>query len=323
MSGKSIDDWFNCTFICAKRFGTSKFKLEQKLIKHPKVIITFADGNHNSYYFMDEPDMNKIESRHPIEISNLNALCNLLQVPEIADIEIDYFERFNIYKSKIVKNKQGQDKLVGTRHHSVPGLTITNHNLAVDQWPPVKIYWLPSENLIQNEYFCSTEKCGYSSDRPDNLKTHEINCTGIQQIITQQVPYGLIKNPIAKFKNLYNINLENESHWAVFDIETFTNGSCLVPVSIAVASTIEKPAYFQRLNDHPQSGFQLVVQFVKYLLKLQQKLAKIQPSIPINAQYIEKQLAKGAITKSEARQSINYLYSYNTLKCFGFNSRKV
>ena len=103
-SKKSIDDFFNCTFLTAKRFHTDIFNLERKSIQHERVIILFYDGNTKNY-FIGNKDYNKLESKNPIEIQ-INTLFNLFQQPTITDIEKEYFNRLNVYKLKPSKSTE-------------------------------------------------------------------------------------------------------------------------------------------------------------------------------------------------------------------------
>ena len=61
---------------------------------------------------------------------------------------------------------------------------------------------------------------------------------------------------------------------------------------------------------------------LEYLLKQQKKLIEKQRNIAEMASYIEKEYQERNVTKTEARQIVTYLHSYNTLKCFAFNGRK-
>ena len=316
-SGTSMSNFFNISILVAKKYGGS-FILDSKKLEHPELLIIFGDRNG---YFIDT-DYKNLKASVPVEIQ-LNSLLRMLNITQF-NLHDEYMNRVNIYKIKRVKDKRGNEILQGVRHYTVPGLSAhADLNIAVDVWPPQTIYWLPSINLLQNQHFCETEKCGYSASRVDTLKRHEINCTNIQQVLPKQELYGGKNNIVSKLKKLYNIDLERETNMLVYDIETFNNGEMLVPVSIATASTLDEPRYFQRANDDPESGYHLVKEFMEYLLKLQNRLIEKQNNIVKKASYIEKEYQKGIGRKNEAREIVNYLHSYNTLKCFAFNGRKV
>ena len=319
-SKKSLSDYFQATIVIAKQNLNTKsklFTLEKFKIIHPKIVIIFGDRHG---YFMDF-DLNQIKSRDPIQIE-INSLTMLLNLQPL-DLVSGYHGRVNIYKIKQIKNSNGKELLVGVRHHGVPGLTPKAVvNVAVDQWPPTELFWLPSDNLIQNKFFCKTNKCGFSSDRMNNLRTHEAKCTGIQEIIPKQTLYGLHDDCHTKLKKIFNMDIPNQKHMAVYDIETFNNGKHLIVVSIAVASTLDGPKYFQRKNDDPESGYLIVKQFMKYLLFLQKKLVFKQTWVMEEVSYLEQENESSNLVSSNVmRQLINFIKSYNTLKCFGFNAR--
>ena len=315
-SGKTMSDFFKVSILVAKRYNGS-FILESKKLEHPELLIIFGDRNG---YFIDT-DYTKLQASAPVEIQ-FDSLLRMLDIKQF-NLHDEYFNRVNIYKIKCVKDKRGNEILQGVRHYTVPGLSNAELNIAVDVWPPQTIYWLPSRNLFQNQHFCETEKCGYRASRSDNLKRHEKNCTNIQKVTPKQELYGRKNDVITKLKNISNFDLERQTHMLVYDIETFNNGEILVPVSIATATTLDEPKYFQRIDDDPESGYRLVKEFMEYLLKLQKELVKKQKHIGEKASYIEKKYQKGTISKTEARHLVNYLYTYNTLKCFAFNGRKV
>ena len=319
-TGLTLSDFYQTTIAIAKQNTNTKsklFSLERFKITFPRIVIIFGDRHG---YFMD-CDLNQLKSRDPIKIE-INSLTMLLGLPPF-DLINEYHGRLNIYKIKQIKNSNGKELLVGVRHHGVPGLTPKAVvNVAVDQWPPTELFWLPSDNLIQNKFFCKTTKCGFSSDRMDHLRTHEAKCSGIQEIIPKQTLYGLQDDCHTKLKKIFNMVIPNQKHMAVYDIETFNNGKHLIVVSIAVASTLDCPKYFQRKNDDPESGYLIVKQFMKYLLFLQKKLVFKQTWVMEEVSYLEQENESSNLVSSNVmRQLINFIKSYNTLKCFGFNAR--
>ena len=319
-SKKTLSDFYQTTIAIAKQNTNTKsklFSLERFKITYPKMIIIFGDRHG---YYMDF-DHAQLKSRDPIEIE-IPSLMKLLDLP-LFDLINEYHSIVNIYKIKQIKNSNGKELLVGVRHHGVPGLTPKAAvNIAVDTWPPTKTFWLPSDNLIENRFFCKTKKCGFSSDRMDHLRTHEAKCTGIQEIMPKQTLYGLKDDASTKLLRIFNMDIPNQNHLAVYDIETFNNGKHLIVVSIAVASTLEGPKYFQRLNDHPDSGYLLVKQFMEYILFLQKKLVWKQSWVEEEVSYLkEENESSKLVSANELGKLINFIKSFNTLKCFGFNAR--
>ena len=319
-TGLTLSDFYQTTIAIAKQNTNTKsnlFSLERFKITYPRICIIFGDRHG---YFID-CNYELLKSRDPIKIQ-INSLTNLLDLSPF-DLVSGYHGIVNIYKIKQIKNKHGKELLVGVRHHGVPGLTPKAAvNIAVDTWPPTETFWLPSSNLIQNRFFCKTKKCGFSSDRTDHLKTHEEKCTGIQEIIPKQTLYGLKDDCHTKLKKIFNMDIPNQNHLAVYDIETFNNGKHLIVVSIAVASTLDDPKYFQRINDDPESGYLLVKQFMEYLLFLQKKLVYKQTWVEEEVSYLkEENESSNLVSLNVLRELTNFLKSYNTLKCFGFNAR--
>jgi len=265
-------------------------------------------------------DHAQLKSRDPIEIE-IPSLMKLLDLP-LFDLIKEYHGIVNIYKSNKSKTnteKNSWSAYVITVYPVTPKAVV---NIAVDTWPPTQTFWLPSDNLITNTFFCKTAKCGFSSDRMDNLRTHEAKCTGIQEIMPKQTLYGLKDDASTKLLRIFNMNIPNQNHLAVYDIETFNNGKHLIVVSIAVASTLEGPKYFQRLNDHPDSGYLLVKQFMEYLLFLQKKLVWKQSWVEEEVSYLkEENESSKLVSANELGKLINFIKSFNTLKCFGFNAR--
>ena len=316
-SGRTMSDFFNVSILVAKKYD-GPFILESKQLDHPELLIIFGD----KHGFFIDTDYTNLKASAPVEIQ-FNSLLRMFNIEQF-NLHDQYINRVNIYKIKLVRNRQGIEILQGVRHYTVPGLSAhADLNIAVDVWPPQTVYWLPSTNLFQNENFCKIEKCEYRANRIDNLKRHEKNCTNVQKVTPKQELYGRKNDVISKLKNIFNFDLERQTHMVVYDIETFNNGKMLVPVSIATASTLDEPKYFQRANDDPESGYRLVEEFMEYLLKLQKELVKKQKNIAEKASYIEKKYQKRAVSKTEARHLVKYLCTYNTLKCFAFNGRKV
>ena len=324
---KSIDDFFNCTFLTAKRFETDIFNLERKSIQHERVIILYYDGNTKNY-FVGNKDYNKLESKNPIEIK-INTLFNLFQQPTITDIEIEYFNRLNIFHLKPSKSSHGKEICVAERHYGIPGTKMNQNellNIAVREWPPRKIFWLPSKNLFEPKFCCSTLNCGYVTKLKTDLEMHQIKCTGVQTIELKQISYGSTFSIITQLSKKFNIQFSKfrQTEFMVFDIETFQMNGILVPVSIACAGTFTEPMYFERKSDHPEHGYELVSSFLEYLFKMQKMLLKKLPSEitkTIRKLQIECDDENRTTSLYKLNKMLQYLSKYQTLKIFGFNSR--
>jgi len=168
------------------------------------------------------------------------------------------------------------------------------------------------------------------------LEIHELKCTDEQQVNSRQKVYGGKNDEINVLSDMFNLDFNNypQEHFATFDIETFKRGGILVPVSIAVSSTLEDPKYFERSNDDPESGFKMVTKFLDYLQYLQRLLME---TIPTEIHSVLEQLERRKDDPGKYDQSddpkykaskqnqtlYNYVQNYFVLKVFGFNSRKV
>ena len=140
-SGKTLSHFFKRTIILAKKY-TNSFNMERIKITYPDVLIIFGDKNG---YFIDY-DYTAIKAREPVEIE-FNSLITLLDLKPF-DLVNEYHENLNIYMIKTCKDRHGKTITQGVRNHGVPGISNAAVNIAVDQWPPSKIFWLPSSNLI-------------------------------------------------------------------------------------------------------------------------------------------------------------------------------
>jgi len=163
------------------------------------------------------------------------------------------------------------------------------------------------------------------------LNRHEENCTDVQKIISKQLQYGCKNNEVSKLSEIMDIDLSEfrQKHHVCFDIETFGKGEVCVPVSIAVASTLNKPKYFEKTDDSVEAGYQMVKEFMDYLMKLQEKLLNnLEPEIEKAISFLQSE-KEGLFnrlrykSKSEIKKLHRYFKNYEVLKIFGFNSRYV
>ena len=165
---------------------------------------------------------------------------------------------------------------------------------------------------------------------------HEGTCKDEQEIKSKEKKYGPENDAVSLLTDSFNLDFNQypQQHFAVYDIETFVRNGILVPVSIAVSSTLTEPMYFERTSDDPKDGFTMVSQFLDYLEYLHRELLEQLPSEiteVIESLEISKddctqynQSDKGEyFVKQQTRKLYNYVANYQCLKVFGFNSRKV
>ena len=209
-------------------------------------------------------------------------------------------------------------------------------NIGVHNWPATDVFWLPSQNLINNSFICSkTPKCYYTTNRKNDLIRHEEKCKDTQTVVSRQEEYGSKNDEVRKLSEILNIDFSQfrQQHLCCYDIETFSNGRILVPVSIAVCSSLDGPKYFEKSNDTPEAAYQMVKEFLDYLVKLQEKLLNnLAPEIEHAIEFLQsekdelfksKKKHENYKSKTEFRKIYNYFKNYEALKVYGFNSRYV
>ena len=90
---------------------------------------------------------------------------------------------------------------------------------------------------------------------------------------------------------------------------------------------------FEKSDDTPEATYQMVKEFMDYLVELQQKLLQnLAPEIEHAIEFLQsekdelfksKRKSENYKSKTEFRKIYNYFKNYEALKVFGFNSRYV
>ena len=328
-SKKTIDQFFGCRVVKAMRNTTDEYTIKTKKID-TKTLIIFGDSkNPDDFYF--GKNYQKLKSFEPIAIE-INTLTKLLGKPKINNLEEEYHNKVNIFHLKNVRDKNAQTRTVGYMTRFVPVGEHGSINIGVYDWPTTDVYWLPSENLINNSFLCTkTKTCYYTTNRITDLNRHEEKCTDVQKIISKQLQYGCKINEVTKLGEIMDIDLSQfrQKHHVCFDIETFGKGEVCIPVSIAVASTLDGPKYFEKKNDTTEASYQLVKKFMDYLMKLQEKLLNnLEPEIKKAILFVQTEKEESFKpqrykSKAEINKLYRYFKNYEVLKLFGFNSRYV
>ena len=156
-------------------------------------------------------------------------------------------------------------------------------NFALPEWPKdnqlQNVWWLPNDELIHEYYFCRTHpvKCGYRTFDRRDLDIHEYSCrvTSIDEgkqwwyrpresDVNELIADGLLEEKFTDF---------TQNELVTFDIETQlmktgNQGNLLVPLSIAVSSTIDNDRYFERCSSDAIDGEKMVFEFLDYLESL-------------------------------------------------------
>ena len=308
---------------------TEEFTIKTKKID-TKTLIIFGDSIREDEFYYGKDYLN-LKSFEPIAIE-INVLMKLLGKPKINNLEDEYLNKINIYHLKDVQDRNAQTRTVGYVTRFVPAGVHGSINIGVFDWPTTDVYWLPSENLINNSYRCTkTKTCFYTTNRLTDLNRHEQKCTDTQEVEGRQEEYGGPNNEVSKLSKIMNIDLSEfrQKHHVCFDVETFGKGEVCVPVSIAVASTLDGPKYFEKTDDSVEAGYQMVTEFMDYLVKLQEKLVNsLEPEIEKAISFLQAE-KEGLFnrqrykSKSEINKLHGYFKDYEVLKIFGFNSRFV
>ena len=153
----------------------------------------------------------------------------------------------------------------------------------------------------------------------------------MQEIEGRQQQYGCLNDEVLRLSEIMDIDLSEfrQKHHVCFDIETFGKGEVCIPVSIAVASTLDGPKYFEKADDTLEAGYQMVKQFMDYLMNLQEKLVNnLEPEIEKAISFLQTEKEElfnpqRYQSKAELNKLYGYFKNYEVLKIFGFNSRYV
>ena len=163
-SKKTLEEYFDTSIMFAIQSYDDKFNLKATKIKFNRVILVFGGKREDEYYLGE--DVTKLHSTLPIEIK-AEALFSILRKPPLGNKPIEQ-SNCTIYKLKKVKNHNGKEVIRGHKHYSVPGGDDDNEiNVGVWEWNSDgenTLFWLPSQNLIENVYRCTkTPSCSYST----------------------------------------------------------------------------------------------------------------------------------------------------------------
>ena len=323
-----MDQFFRCRIVKAMKRSTDEYTIQTKKID-AKTVIIFGDATNKDDFFYGK-DYQNVKSLEPIAVE-INVLMKLLGHQSI-NLETEYLETINVYHLRQVKDKNGKKRMVGFYSRFVPTGTDGFVNIGVQNWPSKDVYWLPSQNLVSNTFLCSkTENCYYRTNRRFNIEKHERKCTDVQQVLSCQEEFGSQNDEVTKASKIMDIDLSQfrQKNFCCFDIETFGKNDVCVPVSIAVASTLDGPKYFEKTDDSPEATHQMVSDFMEYLLELQEKLVNnLDPQIKQTISFLQAEKEeifnpKKYKSKREITTMLNYFKNYEVLKIYGFNSRLV
>lgn len=160
LSATTIESFFNCDILIAKKWKTSEFHLERRNLKYDRIIIHFANGYKHDNLFFGGKDYNLLVAKQPLRIK-MSALATLFKLP-VNDPDFDGF----------------QIHLLNTNEETQLAIDKSKIQIAVfgDSWPSNEIYWLPSPNLLKNKHICSVPNCCFTARTKSCIKRHELNC---------------------------------------------------------------------------------------------------------------------------------------------------
>ena len=146
-----------------------------------------------------DKDLSDLKSDFPIEMS-IKSIFSIYGINEpvefipnyqfnMNDLEEKYRIVVELYK-KVGNMCQLDYDLPGIRYPSWEPkhrIRIAVDNLDIPHLP--RFYWIPSDQLISKEYFCTKMPgiCGYSTHKLDHLQRHEETCSDETKIESKQV----------------------------------------------------------------------------------------------------------------------------------------
>ena len=161
---------------------------------------------------------------HPLEISTKNKLPFYLG--RKFDLNQCFENQISLEYYKMGPHKM-KKYLCGYNSNSVPGkCTKWETKLRIGVLHE-QYFWIPSDNLIMNQLYCSKENCIVSNHFPSLQERHEAICSNEQKVHTKQISYGdnseeldlIIKHNYLP-KSFHSYRAKN---FAVFDIECLEN----------------------------------------------------------------------------------------------------
>ena len=148
-------------------------------------------------------NFNDLKSDSPIEMS-IKSIFSIFEIFEQIELMPNYQFNMNrmeekyqviveLYK-KVGNMCQLDYDLPGVRYPSWEPkhrIRIAVDNLDIPHLP--RFYWIPSDQLISKEYFCTKMPgiCGYSTLKLDHLQRHEETCSDDTKIESKQVVWYL------------------------------------------------------------------------------------------------------------------------------------
>lgn len=158
-------------------------------------------------------------------------------------------------------------------------------NFALPKWPNddhlEMVYWLPNIEMVHEYYYCRVhpEQCGYKTFDRRDLEIHEGTCRVVSIDEGKQFWYHPVDSDVNELISDGLLSEEvrdySQDEIVTFDIESYlanmNQGNQVVPLSIAVSSTIDTDKYFERASSDVSAGENMVFEFLDYLESLYAK----------------------------------------------------
>ena len=191
----SVETFFDVDILFFKENGHLSYHPVRRTVMTRRVVIICKN---RSGKFISK-SLDDLKSEYPIEMS-IKSILSIYDIHESVEIVpnhqfnvISIEEKFHVCIELYKKNGnmcQLDYSLPGIRHpHWEPThrIRMAVDNLDIPYLP--RFYWIPSDQLISKEYFCTKlpGKCGYSTFVLGKLQQHEKNCSDETKIEAKQV----------------------------------------------------------------------------------------------------------------------------------------
>ena len=196
----SVESYFDIDILFFKENGRlNYYPIRRTKMTRRVIIITKNKSNK-----FTSKTLKDLQSDYPIEMSFQSVLSiygiyeSIEVIPNhqfnVIDIEEKYQVCIDLYKKygNMCQLDYGMPGLRQPRWEPKHRIKIAVSHLEIPYLP--KYYWVPSDQLISSEYFCTKMpgKCGYSTRNITHLERHEKDCRDDTKVESQQVSYTMI-----------------------------------------------------------------------------------------------------------------------------------
>ena len=195
----SVERYFDIDILFFKENGQQIYKPVKRTMMTRNVII-ITKNKKNKFTNIN---LNDLKSDSPIEMS-IKSVFSIYRIYEPIELMPNYQFNMNTVeeKYKICVELYKKNGNMCQLDYDLPGIRypswepkhrirIAVDNLDIPHLP--RFYWVPSDQLISKEYFCTKMPgiCGYSTLKLDHLQRHEETCSDETKIESKQVIWYL------------------------------------------------------------------------------------------------------------------------------------